>query len=49
MAPLPMAFDSELATYKKILEDLGEHGSPELVKAQATKDATTWPIHFKEF
>jgi uncharacterized iron-regulated protein len=40
MAPLPMAFDSELPTYKKILEDLGDHGSPELVKAQATKDAT---------
>ncbi|MEZ5056266.1 MAG: ChaN family lipoprotein [Saprospiraceae bacterium] len=49
MAPLPMAFDSELATYKKILEDLGEHGSPELVKAQATKDATMAHFILKNF
>ena len=40
MAPLPMAFDSELATYKNILAMMGEHGSPELVMSQATKDAT---------
>jgi uncharacterized iron-regulated protein len=40
MAPLPIPFDSELPTYKKILVDLGDHGSPELVKAQAMKDAT---------
>ena len=40
MAPLPMAFDSELPTYKNILEMMGEHGTPELVQAQATKDAT---------
>ena len=40
MAPLPIPFDSELPTYKKILVDLGDHGSPALVKAQATKDAT---------
>ena len=40
VAPLPIPFDSELPTYKKILVDLGDHGSPELVKAQATKDAT---------
>jgi uncharacterized iron-regulated protein len=40
IAPLPIPFDSELPTYKKILVDLGDHGSPELVKAQATKDAT---------
>lgn len=40
MAPLPIPFDSELATYQKILVDMGDHGSPELVKAQAIKDAT---------
>lgn len=40
VAPLPIAFDSELATYKKFLVSLGDHGSPELVMAQATKDAT---------
>ncbi len=40
IAPLPIPFDSELPTYKKILVDMGDHGSPELVQAQATKDAT---------
>ncbi|WP_053991606.1 ChaN family lipoprotein [Mangrovimonas sp. TPBH4] len=40
IAPLPISFDSELPTYKKILEEMGAHGSPELVKAQAMKDAT---------
>ncbi len=40
MAPLPIPFDSELPTYKKILVELGDHGSPALVKAQAIKDAT---------
>lgn len=40
IAPLPIAFDSGLPTYKKILEDMGDHGSPSLVKAQAIKDAT---------
>jgi uncharacterized iron-regulated protein len=40
IAPLPVPFDSELLTYKKILEDMGDHGSPSLVKAQAIKDAT---------
>ena len=40
IAPLPIPFDSELPTYKNILVELGDHGSPELVKAQAMKDAT---------
>lgn len=40
IAPLPIPYDSELATYKNILEMMGEHGTPELVKAQAIKDAT---------
>jgi len=40
LAPLPIAFDSELATYKNILSMMGDHGSPKLVMAQATKDAT---------
>ncbi|MBL7471432.1 ChaN family lipoprotein [Robertkochia sediminum] len=40
MAPLPMAFEPELPTYKKILEMMGGHGSQALVMAQATKDAT---------
>jgi len=40
IAPLPMPFDSELPTYKSILKLMGDHGTPELVMAQATKDAT---------
>ena len=40
MAPLPMAFNSELPTYKNILKMMGDHGTPELVESQATKDAT---------
>lgn len=40
IAPLPIDFDSNLPTYLNILEMMGEHGSPLLVKAQAIKDAT---------
>lgn len=40
MAPLPMPFDAELPRYKNILTMMGGHGSPDIVKAQATKDAT---------
>ncbi|MCL5247128.1 ChaN family lipoprotein [Cellulophaga sp. 20_2_10] len=40
IAPLPIAFDSELPTYKNILKMMGDHGTPELVMAQAIKDAT---------
>lgn len=47
MAPLPMAFDSELPTYKNILKMMGDHGTPELVESQATKDATMAHFIFK--
>lgn len=40
MAPLPIKFNSELPQYKAILDMMGEHGTPELVMAQAIKDAT---------
>ena len=40
IAPLPIAFDPELPTYKDILKMMGDHGSPRLVMAQAIKDAT---------
>lgn len=40
IAPLPIPFDISLPQYQKILEMMGDHGSPELVKAQAIKDAT---------
>ncbi len=40
IAPLPIDFDPELANYKNILTMMGDHGTPELVMAQAIKDAT---------
>ncbi len=40
IAPFPIPFDSELPRYKNILSMMGEHGTPKLVKAQASKDAT---------
>ena len=40
IAPLPILFDSELKTYREILDMMDDHGSPLLVKAQALKDAT---------
>lgn len=40
IAPLPIEFDANLPQYKKILEMMGDHGTPDLVKAQAIKDAT---------
>lgn len=40
IAPLPIEFDPNLPTYQNILEMMGDHGSPKLVKAQAIKDAT---------
>lgn len=40
IAPLPIVFDPELPRYKEVLAMMGEHGSPELVMAQAIKDAT---------
>ncbi len=40
IAPLPILFNPELPRYKNILEMMGEHGTPDLIKAQAIKDAT---------
>lgn len=40
VAPLPISYDSSLATYQDILVMMGDHGSSDLVKAQAIKDAT---------
>ena len=40
VAPLPIPFEPELPGYQKILTSMGDHGSIELVKAQAIKDAT---------
>ena len=40
IAPLPILFDSTLPTYIAILKMMGDHGSMDLVRAQAIKDAT---------
>ncbi len=40
IAPLPIPFVPELPGYKNILSMMGDHGTPELVMAQAIKDAT---------
>jgi len=40
VAPLPITFDPNLPTYQEILVMMGKHGSPKLVMAQASKDAT---------
>lgn len=40
IAPLPMAFDPELPRYRHMLTMMGEHGTADVVKAQALKDAT---------
>ncbi|MEB8346525.1 ChaN family lipoprotein [Flavobacteriaceae bacterium KMM 6898] len=40
IAPLPIDFDPKLPGYQDILKMMGDHGTPELVMAQAIKDAT---------
>ena len=40
IAPLPFPFDSEIPSYKAILDMFAGHGSPDIIKAQASKDAT---------
>ena len=40
IAPSPIAFDIELSQYKNMLTMMGGHGSVDMVKAQAIKDAT---------
>lgn len=40
IAPLPIAFDPELPRYLHMLTMMGDHGTTDMVKAQALKDAT---------
>jgi uncharacterized iron-regulated protein len=40
IAPLPIAFDPTLPRYVEMLTMMGDHGTPDVVKAQALKDAT---------
>ena len=49
IAPLPILFDAELSQYKNMLEMMGGHGSADIVKAQAIKDATMAHFISKNF
>jgi len=40
IAPLPIAFDSNLPGYVNMMKMMGDHASPNMPKAQAIKDAT---------
>jgi hypothetical protein len=40
IAPLPVPYDSALNCYRNIFAAVGGHGTPNLPKAQAIKDAT---------
>lgn len=40
IAPLPIPFDSTISSYQNILDMMGSHGTMNLVRAQALKDAT---------
>ncbi len=40
IAPLPIRYDAELPGYVNIIKMMGGHGTPNLAKAQASKDAT---------
>ena len=47
IVPQPIPFDPELPQYKNILTMMEDHGTPELVKAQAIKDANMAHFIFK--
>jgi len=40
IAPLPIAYDATLPGYQEMLKMMGDHTSPNMPKAQASKDAT---------
>jgi uncharacterized iron-regulated protein len=40
IAPLPMTYDAELPGYKNMMKMMGDHATPNMPKAQASKDAT---------
>ena len=40
IAPLPIAYDKNLPGYKKMFDEMGDHGGENLPKAQALKDVT---------
>jgi uncharacterized iron-regulated protein len=49
IAPLPITYDGELPGYKNMLEMMKGHGSANLPKAQASKDATMAHFILKYF
>ena len=49
MAPLPFAFDSTLPGYVNMIKMMAGHGTPNMVKAQASKDATMAHFILKYF
>ncbi|HMI79715.1 MAG TPA: ChaN family lipoprotein [Ferruginibacter sp.] len=49
MAPLPMDYDAQLPGYVKMLDMMAGHGSPNMPKAQASKDATMAYFILKHF
>jgi uncharacterized iron-regulated protein len=40
IAPLPIVFDPNLPGYRGMIQMMGDHASPNMIKAQAIKDAT---------
>jgi uncharacterized iron-regulated protein len=49
VATLPILYDSTLSRYVNILQMMGKHGSPKLIKAQASKDATMAHFIYKNY
>ncbi|HMK03816.1 MAG TPA: ChaN family lipoprotein [Ferruginibacter sp.] len=49
MAPLPMDYEAQLPGYVKMLDMMAGHGSPNMPKAQASKDATMAYFILKHF
>ena len=49
IAPLPFAFDSTLPGYVNMISMMAGHGTPNMVKAQASKDATMAHFILKYF
>ncbi len=49
IAPLPIAYDSTLPGYKNMVTMMAGHGTPNMIKAQASKDATMAHFILKYF
>ncbi len=49
LTPLPFEIDFSLSQYQKMLEMMGDHGSGQIVMAQASKDATMAHFILKNF